>query len=124
MAGFTQGAETTHLASAVTIPAGGAETLVASDIDLTGGVYAWMFVDCTTNASATDTLEIRIYAKTASAGTKANNPTCVLSVDENQTNYDAKVTVEAGIYDVYAVNNDATYDATVNQIRTNLFTYA
>ena len=124
MAGYTQGSVQELLTSAVTISANN-EDLVKDDIDLTGCAYAWMMVDVTTSDSATDGVELRLYKKTGIGGTRADNPSYIISVDEAQTNYDAEMgTIEPGVYALYAKNNDGTYSATINQIRVNKFTYA
>lgn len=124
MAGYTQGAVQTLLGSAVTVNAN-TEALIVDDIDLTGCDYAWMIIDVTTDASATDGVELRLYKKTGAAGTQADNYCRVIGVDENQTNYDADIgTIEPGIYALYCKNNDGTYSATVNQVRVNKFTYS
>ena len=124
MSGYSQGTVSTLLSSSVTL-AVSAESLIADDIDLTGCDYVWMLIDVTTDASATDGVELRLYKKTGSSGTKADNYCRVIGVDENQANYDADIgTIEPGIYALYGYNNDSSYTATVNQVRVNKFTYS
>jgi len=81
----------------------------------TGQCYAvQIIINCTGNASATNDVRIEVYMKTGSAGTACNSPmfTTKLNVSGGASD-GAQFTLDPGTWDIKAVNEDATYAATI-----------
>ena len=114
MAGPIPQSAETLLTSAVTISANSTHT---EEYD-SGQCYEFeLWVDMTTNGSATEGVEIRLKRKTGSGGTKGSAPWRVKTVDVGQSNYVSYLgAVPPGTMDIEVENKDGTYDATLNQI--------
>ena len=116
MAGYVAQALNT-LSSPVTATAG--TTTDIWEIDISNGYLgADLFVDIATNASATSGCEVYLVKKTdttVNGGIEATTKYSPRSVNANSSAV-LHFSLEAGVYQLKVKNNDATYDATVNQV--------
>lgn len=112
MAGPTPGSASV-IASAVTITAGSSLTYEHDS----GQCYFFeLWADVSTNASSTDGVDISVRRKTGSSGAAATAG-LTKSVDSGGASSIVYLgTYDAGTVDIVLTNNDATYDATLNNL--------
>lgn len=101
-----------------TIAAGSSVKL--ADVTVDNAIFADLIVQVGSNASASDGIEVWLVKVVGSD--VADNKYSVLSIGPNESKK-LLFSLEPGVYELWAKNNDATYDGGCYLVELKLYTY-
>lgn len=92
-----------------------------ADVIVDNAVFADLIVSASTTVGSSEGLEIFLRKKVDTL--LADNRYLSLEVEKNGASKKLFFPLEPGSYELYAKNNDSTYDATVSAAKLKLYTY-